>query len=142
MARGWAAIAFMVASAGCVEAPSLGPNATNVALELPPGTTLAAGCEDGEAVVSWTVAAHARITRYEAVVTASTEVERLDLGSEGSGTAALAATTVEACAEGCTIDLVGVGDSGDSDLLLSVTVDVDGDDDGYAGATCGGDDCA
>ncbi|MEZ4317186.1 MAG: MopE-related protein [Myxococcota bacterium] len=132
-----------LALAGCVASPSLpgaGDAVDRFLAEYPASVDV--GCEGGDLTVSWSVAAHPLVDRYEAVLTASgAEVERLDLGFEGTGSAALAADVVEACTP-CDLALIAVDAAGaPSDVLLEVLASADADGDGFAAATCGGTDC-
>ncbi|TNE89456.1 MAG: hypothetical protein EP330_11205 [Deltaproteobacteria bacterium] len=138
--RAWLGLGLFLGA--CVPSP---PEQVDVVGDLLgdfPGTSLGAGCLDGAVQLTWTVAAHPLIERYDAAIAnESGEFERIALGAEGSGSVALASTTADACGTGCTVTLFGVNAGGDSDALLVVDLSLDGDGDGYASLTCGGGDC-
>ncbi|MEZ4321740.1 MAG: MopE-related protein [Myxococcota bacterium] len=136
---------WMWAVAGCVAAPSLdGSDALDRFLAIAPGATLGSGCEEGALALSYSVSAHPLVARYEAVITADgTEVARIDLGFEGSGTRPLDAATSEACAQACLARLVPVDASGAEGVVLAeIPVGLDADGDGFSATECGGTDCA
>ncbi|MCO4747425.1 MAG: hypothetical protein KC912_21675 [Proteobacteria bacterium] len=106
-----------------------------------PNTTVGLGCVDGAVGLAWTVDAHPMVVRYDALVTHQAGEVRVSLGAEGSGQQDLPPGVADGCTP-CTVALIPVDAEGiEGAVILTVETDVDGDGDGFAGATCGGSDC-
>ncbi|MCO4748026.1 MAG: hypothetical protein KC912_24750 [Proteobacteria bacterium] len=111
--------------------------------ELAPGSALGGGCVSGDLAVSYALGAHAEVARYELVLTQEdTTLQSWDLGAEASGSQLLDEATVAACSPSCTASILAYDPSGTaSPPLLTTTLSIDGDGDGFAAGSCGGDDC-
>ncbi|MCO4748333.1 MAG: hypothetical protein KC912_26295 [Proteobacteria bacterium] len=134
---------FSLLATGCLEAPTVSGEVVDRFLEDAPGASLASTCESGEMSITYAVSSHPLVDHYTAVVTADgTELTRLELGFDGTGSVTLDAETVAACTPNCLATLHPVdADGGLGAALFETTLGLDIDEDGVLSGFCGGADC-